>query len=121
MRKREAERYRRLLEAQLAAVTGQEERAIHELVENEGEEFPDPTDRATAEEERRFTLSIADRDRRLLEKINAALQRLDAGTFGRCTACGAAIPQDRLRARPMTDLCVACKAEAEGRQARQRA
>jgi DnaK suppressor protein len=118
MRKREAEQYRHLLEAQLAEVTGQEARAVHELVEAEGEELPDPSDRATAEEERRFTLRIADRDRQLVDKIHAALLRLDAGTFGRCTSCGATIPAERLRARPVTDLCLACKAEAEGRERR---
>jgi len=119
MRKRDLDRYRNLLEAQLAAVTGQEERVVQELTEAEGEELPDPSDRATAEEERRFTLRIADRDRKLLAKINEALARLEAGTFGRCTSCGGTIPPERLRARPMTELCVACKSEAEGRERRE--
>jgi len=114
MRKRDLDRYRHLLEQQLAAATGQEERAVHELTEAEGEELPDPSDRATAEEERVYALRIADRDRKLVAKINDALARLDAGTFGRCTSCGAAIPPERLRARPVTELCLACKAEAEG-------
>jgi len=116
MRKREVERFRRELEAQLADVVGQEERAVQELVNVLGEELPDPSDRATAEEQRAKTLKLADRERRLEDKIRAALARLDAGTFGRCVSCGAAIPGERLRARPVTDLCVACKAEAEVRE-----
>jgi DnaK suppressor protein len=116
MRKRELDRFRRVLEAQLAEVLGQEERAVHDLVEVQGEELPDPSDRATAEEQRSKTLRLADRERRLEDKIRAALARLDAGSFGRCVSCGAAIPPERLRVRPVTDLCVACKAEAEGRE-----
>ena len=49
------------------------------------------------------------------------IARLEAGTFGKCTSCGAAIPPERLRARPVTDLCVACKAEAERQEQRARA
>jgi DnaK suppressor protein len=116
MRKRELDRYRRVLQAQLAEALGQEERAVHELVEAEGEDLPDPSDRATAEEQRATTLRLAVRERRLEDKIRAALARLDAGTFGRCLACGGAIPTERLRARPVTDLCVGCKTEAEGRE-----
>ena len=116
MRKRELARYRRVLEEQLAEALGQEERAVHELVEVEGEELPDPSDRATAEEQRSKTLRLAAREHHLEEKIRGALARLDAGTFGRCLSCGANIPPERLRARPVTDPCVACKAEAEGRE-----
>jgi DnaK suppressor protein len=116
MRKRELERYRRVLQAQLAEALGQEERAVHELEEVEGEELPDPSDRATAEEQRATTLRLAARERKLEDKIRAALARLDAGTFGRCLSCGNPIPLERLKARPVTDLCVACKSEAEGRE-----
>ena len=116
MRKRELERYRRVLEAQLAEALGQEERAVHELEEVESEDLPDPSDRATAEEQRATTVRLAVRERKLEDKIRAALARLDTGTFGRCVACDSVIPAERLRARPVTDLCLACKAEAEGRE-----
>ncbi len=121
MRKREVERYRHLLEAQLAEVLAQEQHAPEDLAGPEGEELPDPADRATAEEERSRNLRLHDRERRLEEKIRGAIARLEAGTFGRCTSCGAAIPPERLRARPVTDLCVACKAEAERQEQRARA
>jgi DnaK suppressor protein len=113
MRKREVERYRTLLETQLASLVGQGERAVHEMVDREGEEIPDPNDRATVEEGRISTLRLRDRDRKLISKIQDALERLEAGTFGTCTSCGGAIPAARLRVRPVTDLCVACKTEAE--------
>ena len=112
MRRREVERYRSLLEEQLTALVGQGEKAVREVVVD-GEENPDPNDRATVEEERNWSLRLRDRDRRLIGKIQQALARLDTGTFGTCTACGRAIGAARLRARPVTDLCITCKTEAE--------
>jgi DnaK suppressor protein len=112
MRKREVERYRTVLEEQLAALLGQGEKAVHEMVQD-GEEIPDPNDRATAEEGRNWSLRLRDRDRRLIGKIQAALARLEHGTFGTCTRCGRAIGAARLRARPVTDLCIDCKTESE--------
>lgn len=112
MRKREVERYREILQEQLAALVGQGEAAVHQMVD-EGEEIPDPNDRATVEEGRNWSLRLRDRDRRLIGKIQEALGRLEAGTFGTCTACGKPISAARLRARPVTDLCISCKTEAE--------
>jgi DnaK suppressor protein len=112
MRKRETVRYRSLLEAQLTALVGQGEKAVHDMV-GTGGEIPDPNDRATAEETRNWSLRLRDRDRKLIGKIQGALERLQSGTFGRCSACGYAISPARLRARPVTDLCIGCKTEAE--------
>lgn len=112
MRRREVDRFRSLLEQQLAALVGQGEKAVQQMVV-EGEEIPDPNDRATVEEERNWSLRLRDRDRRLIGKIQQALARLETGTFGTCTSCGKAIAAARLRARPVTDLCIACKTEAE--------
>jgi DnaK suppressor protein len=113
MRKRELERYRGVLEMQLAALVGHGEKTVHEMVGEGVEEIPDPNDRATIEEERNWSLRLRDRDRKLIGKIQEALARLDAGTFGTCIACGRAIGAARLRARPVTDLCIDCKTEAE--------
>ena len=112
MRRREVERYREILEGQLASLVGQGEAAVHQMVE-EGEEIPDPNDRATVEEGRNWSLRLRDRDRRLIGKIRDALGRLESGTFGTCTRCGGPISSARLRARPVTDLCIDCKTEAE--------
>jgi DnaK suppressor protein len=113
MRNREVHRYRSLLEEQLASLLGQGEKAVQQMVGEGGEEIPDPNDRATVEEERNWALRLRDRDRRLIGKIQDALARLEAGTFGKCTVCGRAISPARLRARPVTDLCIDCKTEAE--------
>jgi DnaK suppressor protein len=113
MRNREVERYRIILEGQLAELVGHGEKAVHEMSGENGDEIPDPNDRATVEEERNWTLRMRDRDRKLIGKIHDALARLEAGTFGKCTACGRSIAPARLRARPVTDLCIDCKTEAE--------
>ena len=113
MRRREVERYRSLLEGQLASLVGTAEQTVHRMADEAGEEIPDPNDRATLEEDRNWSLRLRDRDRRLIGKIEDALARLETGTFGRCMACGGAIPPARLRARPVTDLCIDCKTEAE--------
>jgi len=54
-------------------------------------------------------------ERSILDEIDAALQRIGDGTFGRCTACGSAIAEERLKAIPYTPLCVRCsRSAAEG-------
>ncbi len=75
--------------------------------------FPDPNDRATQESDRTFELRIRDRERRLLNKIREALERIDDGTFGICEMCGEPISEARLKARPVTTLCIDCKIEQE--------
>lgn len=54
--------------------------------------------------------AVADSEREDLRLIEEALQRLDAGTYGRCVDCGESIPRARLEARPTAARCVACAA-----------
>jgi RNA polymerase-binding transcription factor DksA len=51
-------------------------------------------------------------ERSILDQINAALQRMADGSYGRCTNCGATIPDERLNALPYTPVCARC-AQAE--------
>ncbi len=113
MRKREVEHYRSVLEGQLAELVGHGEKAVHEMAGEPGDEIPDPNDRATVEEGRNWSLRLRDRDRKLIGKVQDALGRLEAGTFGKCSACSRPIAAARLRARPVTDLCIDCKTAAE--------
>jgi DnaK suppressor protein len=80
------------------------------------ETFPDPTDRATLESDRNFVLRIRDRERKLIIKIREALQRIDDGSFGICESCGDEIGIDRLKARPVTTLCIECKRKQEANE-----
>ena len=79
----------------------------------QGSSFPDPTDRATLESDRNFELRIRDRERKLIGKIKAALDRLEKGSFGICESCGENIGKKRLQARPVTTLCIDCKKKQE--------
>lgn len=90
-------------------------RTVSGMTENE-ETFPDPTDRATLESDRNFMLRIRDRERKLITKIREALQRIEDGTFGQCESCGDDIGMDRLKARPVTTLCIECKRKQEANE-----
>ena len=84
-----------------------------EDMSDEEETFPDPTDRASLESDRNFLLRIRDRERKLIVKINEALARIEEGTFGICEMCGEDISEERLKARPVTTLCIDCKKTQE--------
>lgn len=78
--------------------------------------FPDPNDRATQESDRSFELRIRDRERKLINKIREALERIEEGTFGICEMCEEEIGEARLKARPVTTLCIDCKMEQERKE-----
>ena len=67
---------------------------------------PDLTDRATLETERAIELRTRDRERKLISKIDAALSRLDAGTYGYCEETDEPIGIRRLEARPIATLSI---------------
>jgi len=77
------------------------------------ENTPDPSDRASIEANHISVLRVRDRERKLLLKIDEALARIAAGDYGVCESCGGEISYERLRVRPVTTLCVECKAEQE--------
>ena len=63
-----------------------------------------------------FVGRLRERERMLIQKIDAALAKIDAGTFGTCISCGEDIRIKRLRARPVADLCIDCKSQQEKRE-----
>jgi len=73
------------------------------------EAFPDVSDQASAEVDQNFSMRIRDRERKLLKKIDEALERMNASTYGICERCEGEIPYKRLKARPVTTLCIECK------------
>ena len=73
------------------------------------EAFPDQSDQATAEVDQNFSLRLKEREQKLLKKIDEALDRMETNTYGICERCGQEIPYKRLKARPVTTLCIDCK------------
>ena len=98
---------RRDLERQRKAML---EEAVEGLANPNGQEtFPDVSDQASAEAEQNFSMRIREREQRLIKKIDEALDRMDQSTYGICERCEEEIPYPRLKARPVTTLCINCK------------
>jgi DnaK suppressor protein len=109
------EYFRRLLQDQLDDLINEAVKTVNGMT-NSKDTFPDPTDRAALETDRNFLLRIRDRERKLIEKIKEALDRIENGRFGVCEVCGKDIGDERLMARPVTTLCIECKKKQEARE-----
>ena len=111
--KRDLQAYRRRLEAELAELHGQradlEEATEASLSDATGEVGFDEefADAGSFTFERERDLSLVDNAKDLIDKVEHALARIDAGSFGHCEACGAAIEAERLDALPYATLCLA--------------
>jgi len=101
-----------MLTQELNKLLSEAERTVSEMT-NDKESYPDPSDRASLESDRNFELRIRDRERKLIQKIREAIQRIDDGTYGICQSCGGEISEKRLLARPVTTLCIECKTKQE--------
>ena len=75
-------------------------------LQSDNEAKPDITDRASEEIDRSFELRTRDRERKLINKINAALQRIEDGSYGYCEETGEPIGLKRLEARPVATLSI---------------
>lgn len=78
-----------------------------------GTNLSDLGDQASAEADQNFILRLKGREQRLLKKIDEAMERIANGTFGICDSCGEEIDYKRLKARPVTVLCIECKTREE--------
>jgi DnaK suppressor protein len=76
----------------------------------------DPMDRATQEEEQAIELRTRDRERKLMRKIEQALERIKDGSYGWCEETGEAIGLQRLLARPTATLCLEAQERREKRE-----
>ncbi|HEB56720.1 MAG TPA: RNA polymerase-binding protein DksA [Gammaproteobacteria bacterium] len=91
------------------------DRTVHHM-QDEAANFPDPNDRATQESEFTIELRTRDRERKLIKKIDEALDHLESGDYGYCEQCGMEIGIRRLEARPTATLCIDCKSLDEIRE-----
>ncbi len=82
----------------------------------EREELADENDLASSEYLLSFELRLRDREKVLLRKIEEALERMDKGEYGICDVCGEEISVGRLKARPVTTMCIRCKEEQERKE-----
>ena len=91
------------------------ERTVHTM-QDEATVFADPNDRASQESDIALELRNRDRERKLIKKIDEALERIEKGEYGYCDSCGVEIGLKRLEARPTATLCIDCKTLEEMRE-----
>ncbi len=104
--------FRNQLESMLQEIQQKGQSTIEDM-SGTSQVYADPADRASQESDQFFTLRLRDRDRKLINKIKAALERIDDGSYGICEMCGEDISIPRLKARPVTTLCIQCKSKQE--------
>jgi DnaK suppressor protein len=85
-------------------------------LQEENQNHPDIADRASSETDRAIELRARDRQRKLIAKIESALQRLDDGTYGYCEETGEPISLKRLEARPIATLTLEAQERHERRE-----
>ncbi len=112
MEKEQLEALRSKLEQMRQDILRDTEQTINEMTTQAGN-IPDPTDRASVESDRSFELRLRSRERKLMDKIDEALARMEEGTYGICDSCGVNIGIKRLEARPVAKFCIECKTRQE--------
>ena len=111
--KKDLKRFKDLLLEERNALIKKASKTLAEEATLDVNELPDEIDQASAEYSQSFIFRLRDREKYYLSKIDKALEKIDAGTFGICEACDEPISPKRLEARPVTTLCIRCKEEQE--------
>ena len=111
--KTDVERFRQKLESQREEARQFLRRAEEEQKGLESDRPPELGDFCIETAAREYVFERASQQRRLLNRIERALERIQAGTFGECVSCGEPIPHKRLTAMPWTGYCLRCQDERE--------
>lgn len=115
MNERQKEYFRRKLLAWKEDIL-EESRETLVALQSENENHPDLADRASSETDRAIELRARDRQRKLIAKIEAAIERLDDGSYGYCEETGEPISIKRLDARPIATLSIEAQERHERRE-----
>ena len=112
MNDEQLEHFREILLAWKRELMEEVDRTVHHM-QDEASNFPDPNDRATQESEFGLELRTRDRERKLIKKIDSAMERIDDGSYGFCEETGEEIGLKRLEARPVATLSVEAQERRE--------
>jgi DnaK suppressor protein len=115
MNERQREYFRRKLLAWKEDILREARETLQHL-QDESQNHSDIADRASSETDRSIELRARDRQRKLIAKIDAALQRIDDGTYGYCEETGEPISLKRLDARPIATLSIEAQERHERRE-----
>jgi DnaK suppressor protein len=119
MSERQREHFTNILRKWKSELMEEVDRTVTHM-KDEAANFPDPADRATQEEEFSLELRTRDRERKLIKKIDATIERIEQDDYGFCDACGVEIGIKRLEARPTATLCIDCKTLDEIKEKQER-
>ena len=115
MNKKQQEHFRAVLNAWKSELEEEIARTV-QLMRDVPENPPDPNDRASQETDMSLELRSRDRERKLIKKIDEAIERINTGDYGYCDNCGVEIGIERLEARPTAEMCIDCKTVDEIRE-----
>jgi DnaK suppressor protein len=115
MNENQLDHFRQILNDIKAELGEDIDRTVHTM-QDEATVFADPNDRATQESDMGLELRNRDRERKLINKINEMIAKIDSGDYGYCEKCGIEIGLNRLEARPTATLCIDCKTLDEIRE-----
>jgi DnaK suppressor protein len=113
MKKTELKRFKKILEEKRSALVSNAQSMDLESMALDTNDLPDEMDLAASEGLQSFQFRLRGREKTFLEKIDRALQKIEAGEFGVCEECNEEISVKRLEARPETTLCIRCKEDQE--------
>src|SRR5512134_3490657 len=108
MKKTELKKFKAILQEKRGAITNSTGKKTHwENMENT--RHGDFVDQASDDNEVHVNIRLLQTDAKLLRAIDAALARIEDGSYGVCTMCGEDISIPRLKAVPWTSVCIECK------------
>jgi len=109
MDKRKAKTFRDKLMDRRVSLVGQVQAAEAYSRERDAEATQDPADMAANAYTKELLMSMSTNDRQLLDSIDAALERIEAGKYGKCVHCAQPIQEKRLEAVPWARHCLTCQ------------
>jgi RNA polymerase-binding protein DksA len=104
---------RRRVEHALATLRDEHRGSLGDEIEEIGASDNHLAETATATLGREIDYTLGENSGQVLAAIDAALKRIDEGTYGTCVSCGEQIRYERLEATPWASLCIDCKRKAE--------
>ncbi len=113
MNQRDLKRFKKKLEDDKKGLLQSARKTLLEEATFDTDDLPDEIDLASSEYTQSMVFRLRDREKFLLKKIDNAIGRIDAGTYGVCEICEEEISAKRLEARPVTTMCIRCKEEQE--------
>jgi DnaK suppressor protein len=113
VRKADQRRFLKILNQNRDELTKNARRALSGDVHLDPDDFPDEIDSAAADSALAFVGRLRERERLLIQKIDAAIEKIEDGSYGTCKMCEEDIGVQRLKARPVADLCIDCKSQQE--------